>query len=842
MIAPLEPSQLARHTDPARFSFESTADLSELQEIVGQERAVEAVAFGLGIRQRGFNLFAMGPEGIGKYSLIRQVLLDRAPGEPVPDDWCYVHNFANPRQPRALRLAAGEGRRFRDRIGQLDRELRSAIPAAFESEAYRNHREALESALKERRDAALAAFEQRAAAQGVGLLRTPIGVGLAALRDGKPMDREEVEKLPAEERERLTRATEALEGELGELVQRTFPRWERETRRQIREIGETVTRRAVGHLIDELRSHYRDHAPILGYLDALELDVVANAEEFLAAAQPRELPSLLASRLEDGAVFRRYQVNLLVDHAEAIGAPVVFEDLPTQPNLLGRVEHTAQLGALVTDFSLIRAGALHRANGGYLVLDARRLLTQPFAWEELKRALRAGEIRIEPISDRLGLSTVSVEPEPIPLEAKVVLVGDRLIYYLLAEHDPDFLELFKVQADFEELIPRDPGTEQRYAQLLGTVASRDGLRPLDPGAVAGIIDQAARLAGDAERLSTHMRRLTDLLREADDHAGRGGHAAILADDVDRAAVAQRRRASRIHERALEQIARGTVLVSTSGETVGTANGLSVLALGEVMFGQPSRITASVRLGEGEVVDIEREVHLGGPIHSKGVLILTGFLGDRYGRHRPLTVHASLVFEQSYGGVEGDSATLAETCALLSAIGGIPLRQSIAITGSLNQRGEVQPVGCVTEKIEGFFDVCAARGLDGSHGVIIPAANVPHLMLRRDVVDAVADGRFAVWAVSIIDEALELLTGVPAGQRADDGSYPATSANGRIEVGLAALAADARAFAARATGPGARVPAAPGRPRSRSRGPTPGPPKPPRPTPRGRGPTPTGRGA
>ena len=816
MITPLQPAQLARRCDPAGFSFSTTADLPEADEIVGQERAVEAVAFGIGIHQRGFNLFAMGPEGLGKYSLVRQVLLDRAPGETVPDDWCYVHNFANARKPRALRLAAGEGRRFRDRIGQLDRELRSAIPAAFESDDYRNRREALETTLKERRDAALAAFEHRAAAQGVGLLRTPIGVGLAALHDGKPMDRDEVAKLPDEEQERLKQATEALEGELGDLVQRTFPHWERETRAQIRETGEAVTRRAVGHLIDEVRAHYHDHPQILDYLEALEKDVIANAEEFLAAAQPRELPSLLAARLEDGAVFRRYQVNLLVDHAEAIGAPVVFEDLPTQPSLLGRVEHTAQLGALVTDFSLIRAGALHRANGGYLVLDARRLLTQPFAWEELKRALRAGEIRIEPIGDRFGLTTVSVEPEPIPLDTKVVLIGDRMVYYLLAELDPDFLELFKVQADFEEVIPREPDTERQYAQLLGTVAVRDGLHPLEAGAVAGIIDQAARLAGDSERLSTHMRRLTDLLREADDHAGRAGHAAIAATDVDEAIEAQRRRASRIHERALEQIARGTILVATSGEAVGTANGLSVLSLGEVAFGQPSRITATVRLGEGEVVDIEREVHLGGPIHSKGVLILTGFLGDRYGRHRPLTVHASLVFEQSYGGVEGDSATLAETCALLSVVGDVPLRQSIAITGSLNQRGEVQPVGGVNEKIEGFFDVCAARGLDGTHGVIIPAANVPHLMLRRDVVDAVDSGQFAVWAVSTIDEALELLTGSEAGGRAADGAYPAASVNGRVEAGLAALADDARAFAAQAAAAGLGASVAGGS-RTRSKG-------------------------
>jgi lon-related putative ATP-dependent protease len=816
MIAPLAPDRLARRCDPASFDFATTADLPEVDEIVGQERAVEAVAFGIGIRRRGFNLYAMGPEGIGKYSLVRQVLLQRAPAEPVPPDWCYVHDFADPRRPRAIRLPAGQGRRFRDRIVQLNRELRAAIPAAFESEQLRNRKDALEAELKERREAALVDFERRAAARSVALLRTPIGVGLAAMHDGKVIERDALEKLPDDERTRITDALAELEVALGELVQHTFPRWERETRAAVRQASETVTKRAVGHLIDEVRRAYREEPAILEHLDAMEADVVANAEEFLAAAQPQELPAMLAARLEDGSAFRRYQVNLLVDHAETVGAPVVFEDMPTQPNLLGRVEHAAQFGALVTDFTLIRAGALHRANGGYLVLDARRLLTQPFAWEELKRALRAGEIRIESVGERMGvISTVSLEPQAIPLDAKVVLVGERDIYYLLAELDPDFLELFKVQVDFEEELARTPEAELRYARLLGSVASREGLRPLEAGAIAAMIDHAARLAADSDRLSTHMRRLTDVLREADDRAVRAGHLNVTAEDIRDAIDSRRRRAARIHERSLEEIERGTIMVSTSGQALGVANGLSVVSLGEVAFGRPTRITAQVRLGDGEVVDIEREVRLGGPIHSKGVLILGGFIGGRYGRERPLSVRASLVFEQSYGGVEGDSATLAETCALLSAIGEVPLRQGIAITGSLNQHGEVQPVGGVNEKVEGFFDVCAARGLDGEQGVIMPAANVPHLMLRDDVVAAVAEGRFSLWAVVAIDEALEILTGIPAGERDDGGAFPSGSVNQRVEAGLAALAERAREFSSPAgegkTGDG-RVT----RPRRRSR--------------------------
>lgn len=801
MTAPISPDRLVRHCDPAAFPFATTTDLPPLDEMVGQDRAVDAVAFGVAIRQPGFNLYAMGPEGIGKLSLLRQVLEARAAGEPVPQDWCYVHNFADPRRPRAICLPAGEGRRFRDRIAQLERELQTAIPAAFESDEYRNRREALDAALKERREAALMDFERLAAGKGMALLRTPVGVGLAPLHDGKVLDRDQVAALPEEERRKLAEASGELEAKLGDLIQRQFPAWERETRTAIRETGQDVARRAVGHLIDEVRAGHADHDEIVEHLAALETDVVANAEEFLAAAQPRELPSLLAARLEDGALFRRYGVNLLVDHADSSGAPVVFEDLPTQPNLLGRVEHTAHLGALVTDYTLIRPGALHRANGGYLVLDARRLLTQPFAWEELKRALRAGEVRIESLGDRLGLSTVSIEPEPIPLEAKIVLVGDRPIYYLLAELDPDFLELFKVQVDFEDEVPRSTDAEARYGRLLGTVAARSGLRPLEAGAVAAIVERASRLAGDAERLSTHMRRLTDLLREADDRAVKAGREVVAAGDVAGAIEAARVRSSRLQERALEDIARGTVLVTTTGSAVGVANGLSVVTLGESSFGRPARITASVRLGDGEVVDIEREVRLGGPIHSKGVLILAGFLGGRYGRTRPLSLRASLVFEQSYGGVEGDSASLAEACALLSAIGEVPLRQSLAITGSLNQHGAVQPIGGVNEKIEGFYAVCADRGLDGSQGVVIPGTNLPNLMLADEVVEAARAGRFAVWAVATIDEALALLTGLPAGERGKDGSYPADSVNGRVEAGLDALAARALDFMARTDGRG-----------------------------------------
>ncbi|HET6921608.1 MAG TPA: Lon protease family protein [Anaeromyxobacteraceae bacterium] len=491
----------------------------------------------------------------------------------------------------------------------------------------------------------------------------------------------------------------------------------------------------------------------------------------------------------------RYGVNVVVDHSGAAGAPVVTEDLPTHPNLVGRIEQHAHFGTLVTDFTLIRAGAFHRANGGYLLLDARKVLTQPFAWEDLKRALRAREIRIEPPERLVGLSgAASLEPQPIPLDVKVILTGERPLYHLLAAYDPDFLELFKVAADFEDQIDRSEGNELAYARLVATLVRAGGLRPFHREAVARVVEQGARLAGDGEKLSAHLQGVADLLREADHLAGEAGRETVGRAEVQAAVDGRIRRADRVRQRVLEEIGRGTILIDTRGATVGQVNGLSVHQLGQFTFGRPSRITARVRLGKGEVVDIEREVELGGPIHSKGVLILAGFLGARYASDRPLTLSASLVFEQSYSGVEGDSASSAELYALLSALSGLPVKQSVAVTGSVNQVGEVQAIGGVNEKVEGFFDVCRARGLDGAQGVLFPDANVKHLMLREDVVEAVRRGLFHLWAVRTVDQGIEILTGAPAGERAPDGSWPEGSVNARVAARVSEMAERARAWA------------------------------------------------
>ena len=558
---------------------------------------------------------------------------------------------------------------------------------------------------------------------------------------------------------------------------------------------------AVGQFIEELSKSYEDLPDVIDYVEQVRADLLENAEEFRApepqgppGTQP--VPAAQPGRREPS--FRRYEVNVIVDNGGRQGAPVIYEDLPTHGNVIGRIEQMAQFGALTTDFSLIKPGALHAANGGYLMVDARKLFMQPIIWEEIKRALQSNEIRIHGLTEALGFAnTVTLQPEPVPLDVKVVLLGDPTIYYLLSQSDPDFPELFKVAADFDDQVPRNHGNTARYARMIAGTARREGLRPLSREATARVIERAARIAADSERLTLRLRSVDDLLYEADYWAGVDGNDEISAGDVDRAIDAQTRRVDRIRERSQEQILRDTLLIDTDGEAVGQVNALSVLQLGEFAFGKPSRITARVRLGRGEVLDIEREVEMGGPLHSKGVLILAGFLGARFARRHPLALSASLVFEQSYGGVDGDSASSTELYALLSALSGVPVRQSLAVTGSVNQLGQVQAIGGVNEKIEGFFDICVARGLTGRQGVLIPSSNVKHLMLRPDVVEAAAEGKFHVYPVETIDQGIELLTGVPAGGPDDQGQFPPGTINGLAQATLLEFARNARDFTARA---------------------------------------------
>ncbi len=796
-VQALTPDRLCRQCDPAQLPFGTTAELEELTEIIGQERAVEAVRFGISIRREGYNLYVLGPHSTGKYTSVRQFLEQKAATEPTPSDWCYVNNFQEPHKPRALRLPPGQGRQLCRDMESLVNELRTAIPVAFEAEDYRTRKEALENEFKARQEAAFQTIQRKAQAKGLALLRTPSGLAFAPVRDGKVISPEAFGQLPEKEQQRLQDEVEVLQEELEEAA-RQARQWEKDLRDRIKALDREVALLEVGHLIADLYQKYQDLPDVIAYLRAVQEDVIENVDNFRAPEETAAEPVMdapLPRHLLGPPAFRRYQVNVLVDHSEDTGTPVVYEDNPTYPNLVGRLEHiVAQGGALVTDFTLLKGGALHRANGGYLILDAHKVLAQPFAWEHLKRALRARLIRLEPPDRAYGFAyTISLQPEPIPLDVKIILLGDRMLYYMLFEHDPDFGELFKVVADFAEEMDYTPQNVLLYARLIGTLARKEGLRHFDRSAVARVIERSARMVGDAEKLSVRMQGVADLVREADYWAAQAGRDIVTADDVQRAIDAQIYRASRVRELMQEQITRDIIFIDTEGEKVGQVNGLSVISMGNYTFGRPSRITARVRLGRGEVIDIEREVALGGPLHSKGVLILSGFLGARYARHRPLSLAASLVFEQSYGGVDGDSASSAELYALLSALAEVPIKQSLAVTGSVNQHGQVQAIGGVNEKIEGFFDVCRARGLTGEQGVLIPAANVKHLMLRQDVIDAVAAGQFHIYPVETIDQGIEILTGLPAGERDEAGHFPEGSINRRVEDHLAAMAERWRQF-------------------------------------------------
>ena len=793
---PLPPGALYTACDPATLGFATTDELEELREVPGQDRAVEAIRFATEIDVDGHNVYVLGPPGTGRHLFVRQFLERRAADSAAPGDWCYVNNFDDARQPRALRLPAGRGKELCKDIEQIVGDAQTAIPAAFESEDFQAQREAITEEFKDAQEQAFKEVEEDAQSKDIGVIQTPTGIAFVPVREGEALGTEEFKKLPAEEQQKfhdeIARLTKGLQ-----QVMRSTPKRAREIRQKIRQLERDVAGMAVSGLLDDLLQKYQDLPQVMQHLERMQHDIIDNVTLFLKPSDGQGVPPQIQQMMEskESAAMRRYTVNVLVDRSEARGAPVVFLDKPSFTELVGRIEHESEFGSLVTNFSLIRAGALHRANGGYLVLDAAKLLSYPLAWEGLKRALKSRELRIRQAADDLGLlATVSLEPEPIPADLKVVLVGERIWYYLLQQHDPEFPELFKVAADFEDRLVRNDANQLGLSRWLATTIRQENLRHLDAAGMARLLEDSARRAGDSERLSTDIRRAHELLHEAHYQAGRNGRERVGAEDVQAAIDARIRRGSRVRDQLQEELLRETFLVETEGARCGQINGLAVLQLGEFAFGRPQRISAAVTLGSGEVVDIEREVKLGGPLHSKGVLILTGFLRSHYVTDRPLSLSASLVFEQSYGGVDGDSASAAELCALASALADVPLKQSLAITGSVDQHGRVQAIGGVNEKIEGFFDICQKRGLSGGQGVLIPAANVKHLMLRRDVVEAVEAGRFQVWPVDHVDQALSLLTGIPAGERDEQGEYPPDSLNRRICERLADLAEERRRFA------------------------------------------------
>lgn len=781
-IKGLKPDELYHQCDLSQFRFKTTDDIEPLDQPLGQKRALEAIEFGVDIEEHGFNLFVHGVSGLGKQQLIEQVLAKRVSQEPCGLDWCYVNNFDNPQRPQVLKLPAGMGQKLRKDMASLVEDLLMSLPSSFQSEEYNNRRQEIEDDLNARQDQAFRKLSEDAEKQGIAIMHAPRGYTLGPLVDGKLMDPKAYEKLPKTEKKRIEKLIAGIQLKLQAMI-REMPLLQREHHQRVKALNHEITEHTVEQMIAWIENNYRDQQEIIAYLAKVKKNAIENAGAFLPSDEMQGV-EYASSRVEE---FYEYSVNVIVDNQDSQGAPIVFEDNPTYQNLIGRVEYVSQMGTLNTNFSLIKPGALHRANGGYLIIDARKLLSHVFAWEGLKRVLKAREIKIQSLEQVLSLaSNVSLEPEFVEFDAKVIITGEPMLYYLLNEYDEEFSQLFKVAADFSQTTQRDDESLQHYARLIGAIQSCKQAKAVDKAGVGRLIEEASREAEDGEKLSLHIEGLRDLLSEANYWAGKNRRDVIGLQDIDQALEKRRFRQDKYRELLQQQVTRGTKLIDTEGSKVAQINALSVLQVGDYRFGQPSRITATARLGRGGVIDIEREAKLGGDLHSKGVMILSAYLANRYAADQPLPLAASLVFEQSYGHVDGDSASAAELCVLLSALGDIALSQSIAVTGSMNQLGEVQAIGGVNEKVEGFFDICEARGLTGKQGVIVPATNQVHLMLRDDIRQAVADGLFSIYCAAKIEDVMEILSELPRGKLNAKGKFSRNSFNYRVQQRITEL--------------------------------------------------------
>ncbi|HEY47434.1 MAG: hypothetical protein AMJ88_02565 [Anaerolineae bacterium SM23_ 63] len=790
-IDELDLEALHRACDPSSLGFKTTDELPVLTEVIGQPRAFRAMELGTEVLGPGFNIFVLGSPGSGKTTLIHQYLERKASSEPISDDWCYVNNFANPHEPKALRLPAGRAVELRKDIQSLLTVCKQEITRVFESKEYNEEFNRLKEGQEKRAEGELKKLNDKAAKYNFLLARTPFGFMLVPAIEGKPLTPEDLEKLSPKQREKFKGLEDKLQGEVKASLA-AIRKGERETQDKIQELDARTALYAVGHLIDELKGKYEGLDQVIAHLEYVQADMISNIDRLRSSEEDTKSP---LAQLAGPDLLQRYDVNVIVDNSERESAPVVVENHPSYQNLIGRIEHEVVMGASRTNFGMIQPGALHRANGGYLILPARDVLLNNYAWEGLKRALREQSIRIINLGTQLGLqSTVSLEPEPIPLDVKIVLIGTPMLFYMLRAYDEDFPKLFKVKAEFATIMDRTQETEHEYALFVKAVVDANQLPAYDSTAVAEVIEYGSRLAENKDKLSTRFGEIADLIRESAYWSKKLEQEIVSGPAVKKAIKESIYRSNLIEERLQEMISNETLLIDVTGETVGQVNALSVLQMGDYAFGRPTRVTATVHPGQGGVVDIEREAKLGGRIHTKGVLIISGYLGERYGQKQPLNLSAALTFEQSYEDIEGDSASAAELFVLLSAISEIPLRQDLAITGSVNQHGQIQAVGGINEKIEGFFKICKVKGISGSQGVIIPMGNVPHLMLDDEVIQSVAENKFHIWPITIVDEGLRLLTGIEAGVLGEDGAYPEGSFNHRASERLAEFAEVVRASA------------------------------------------------
>ncbi len=790
-ITRLKPNELYTKCDPKKFDFSSTAELEERLSALGQDRALSAVELGVNIKSKGYNMFCLGPEGTGKTSLVKRVLQQEAKNRPTPDDWAYVYNFEEPHKPHAINFSAGKASDFAKDIDKLIEDFSTTLPTLAESEEYKAGINIIKEKYKQHKEEYIRLLQKKAKGKSVSLLHMQVGLVVAPVKNGEVLSPDAFDELPEEEKKELINDLNAMQEEI-EHTAHDLPNWEDKQRKEINNLREKFIKIAVKKPIDGLRQKYKGHRGATDFLKNIQKYIIENIEEFMPDNESNcsegneDALTTLLNRMnkQEEDKFAKFKVNVVVKNEKNSGAPIIHLDHPTQGNLVGRVERLQQYGALLTDFTLIKSGALHQANGGFLLIDAHKLLLQPFAWDSLKRALASKKIKIEAPSDETSFTTISLDPEPIPLDVKVILTGNSELYDMLSERDPDFNDFFKVEADFGVIMDRNHDNEVEYAKLIGSLSKKKHLRSLNKQAVAKVIEYSSRLAEDSGKLTAHIASIGDLLREADYWARHSKANQIGKNHIEQAIEAQTYRCDRIKQEMLEQIDEGTILLDVEGKRVGVINGLVVYNFSRYSFGKPARITTQVRMGSGEFLNIEREIEMSGPIHTKGVLILQSLLANRFAKMSPLSLNASIVFEQSYGGVDGDSASSTEYYCLISAISNLPIRQDIAVTGSINQFGEIQPIGGVNEKIEGFFDVCKHRGLTGNQGVIIPRTNIKNLMLRDDVITAVEDGRFHIYAIDTVDDGIEILLNKKAGMMDKNGKFPKGTVNYEVQQGLA----------------------------------------------------------
>lgn len=763
--------KLKEKCDPKLFEFESTKEIEPQEEIITQKRAEKSLDFGLEMKSKGFNLFVSGPSGTGRNTAVIKKLNRTAKKEDKPEDICYLYNFDKPDEPKVVTLSAGKGCEFKNDMEDFIKEIEIGIKKAFESNKYEERKRKVVKQYEEKKQSLFKEVEEFAKSKGFGLKQTITGIAVVPLKDDEPLKDEEYEKLLKKEKKEIDKKQKEIRKKLEKTLSK-IRNIDKNAKQEVKELDKKVVLFSIGHLVDELKEKYENHEVIVKHLESIKQDIAQNVNNLKKNGGKQKLPFAQPGGNQKKKILRKYKVNLLVDNCDQEGAPVIVEDNPTYYNLIGRIEYAQKFGMMSTDFTMIKPGAIHKANGGYLVIQAMDILKDYFAWEALKRVLKHKKIKIEDINERFRLISIkSLTPRPLEIDVKVIIVGLPLIYHLLHMYDKDFKKLFKVKADFDTKFDKTKHRLNQFAGFIATKCKEENLNHFNPEAVATLMEHGSRFTDHKEKLTAKFSDLLNVIREASYWSNKDNSNIVKTKHINRAINEKIYRSNMVEEKIQEMIDKNTLLIDTKGKKIGQINGISILDLGDYRFGKPSRITARTYLGKGEVINIEREADLSGNIHSKGILTLKGYLGEKFAQDKPLALSASIAFEQIYQEIEGDSASSTELYCLLSSLAEVPLTQSIAVTGSVNQKGEIQPVGAINEKIEGFYKTCKIKGLTGEQAVIIPQQNVKHLMLKDEIIKAVKEGEFDIYAINTVEEGIEILSGLKAGEKNKEGKYP-----------------------------------------------------------------------